>query len=110
MKLGPYLLSIHFLLSNNFNNSDLFTLACRGSKINGAFVKFLKSKDPNDGSEQALLEELKALNEHLKAHVCVSSTSNNYIAEFMILLISYLAMLYGTRVLMLLEKRLPLLI
>ncbi|XP_023547271.1 uncharacterized protein LOC111806131 isoform X2 [Cucurbita pepo subsp. pepo] len=39
-----------------------------GSKINGAFVKFLKSKDPNDGSEQALLEELKALNEHLKAH------------------------------------------
>ncbi|XP_022985936.1 uncharacterized protein LOC111483829 isoform X1 [Cucurbita maxima] len=39
-----------------------------GSKINGAFVKFLKSKDPSDGSEQALLEELKALNEHLKAH------------------------------------------
>jgi len=39
-----------------------------GSKIFGAFVKFLKSKDPNDGSEQALLDELKALDEHLKAH------------------------------------------
>lgn len=37
----------------------------------GAFVKFLLSKDPNDGSEQAFLEELKALNEHLKAHVCM---------------------------------------
>lgn len=34
-------------------------------------MKFLKSKDPNDGSEQALHDELKALDEHLKAHVCV---------------------------------------
>lgn len=41
---------------------------CRGSKIFPSFVKFLKSKDPNDGSEQALLDELKALDEHLKAH------------------------------------------
>ncbi|XP_057732454.1 glutathione S-transferase DHAR2-like [Arachis stenosperma] len=39
-----------------------------GSKIFGAFVKFLKSKDPNDGSEQALLAELKDLDEHLKNH------------------------------------------
>jgi len=39
-----------------------------GSKIFGSFVTFLKSKDPNDGSEEALLNELKALNEHLKAH------------------------------------------
>lgn len=31
----------------------------------------MKSKDPSDGSEQALLDELKALEEHLKAHVCV---------------------------------------
>ncbi|CDP00026.1 unnamed protein product [Coffea canephora] len=38
------------------------------SKIFPAFVKFLKSKDPNDGTEQALVEELKALDEHLKAH------------------------------------------
>lgn len=28
----------------------------------------MKSKDPNDGTEQALLEELKALDDHLKAH------------------------------------------
>ncbi|CAN6565666.1 unnamed protein product [Malus baccata var. baccata] len=39
-----------------------------GSKIFGSFVTFLKSKDPNDGSEQALLTELKAFDEHLKAH------------------------------------------
>ncbi|KAL8533385.1 hypothetical protein ACS0TY_009681 [Phlomoides rotata] len=37
-----------------------------GSKILPCFVKFLKSKDPTDGSEQALLDELKALDEHLK--------------------------------------------
>ncbi|KAJ6429078.1 hypothetical protein OIU84_020671 [Salix udensis] len=42
--------------------------ASMGSKIFPSFVKFLKSKDPNDGTEQALLEELKALDEHLKAH------------------------------------------
>lgn len=36
------------------------------------FLKFLKSKDPNDGSEQALLDELKALNEHLKNKVWTS--------------------------------------
>ncbi|KAG9453855.1 hypothetical protein H6P81_006759 [Aristolochia fimbriata] len=39
-----------------------------GSKIFPSFVKFLKSKDPADGSEQALLDELKALDDHLKAH------------------------------------------
>ncbi|MBA0575575.1 hypothetical protein Goshw_008436 [Gossypium schwendimanii] len=39
-----------------------------GSNIFGTFVTFLKSKDANDGSEQALLNELKALDEHLKAH------------------------------------------
>ncbi|XP_051116172.1 glutathione S-transferase DHAR1, mitochondrial-like [Andrographis paniculata] len=38
-----------------------------GSKIFPSFVTFLKSKDPADGSEQALLVELKALDEHLKA-------------------------------------------
>ncbi|XP_022747081.1 glutathione S-transferase DHAR2-like [Durio zibethinus] len=37
-----------------------------GSKIFGTFVTLLKSKDANDGSEQALLDELKALDEHLK--------------------------------------------
>ncbi|CAL4903201.1 unnamed protein product [Urochloa decumbens] len=39
-----------------------------GSKIFPAFVKFLKSKDASDGSEKALLDELQALDEHLKAH------------------------------------------
>ncbi|KAL7228819.1 hypothetical protein ACSBR2_007495 [Camellia fascicularis] len=43
-----------------------------GSKIFPSFVKFLKSKDPNDGSEQALLDELKALDEHLQAHLLFS--------------------------------------
>lgn len=38
-----------------------------GSKIFSSFFKFLMSKDPNDGSEQVLLDELKALDEHLKA-------------------------------------------
>ncbi|KAJ7975874.1 Glutathione S-transferase [Quillaja saponaria] len=39
-----------------------------GSKIFSSFVSFLKSKDPKDGTEQALLNELKALDEHLKEH------------------------------------------
>lgn len=37
-----------------------------GSKIFSTFIGFLKSKDPNDGTEQALLNELRALDEHLK--------------------------------------------
>lgn len=44
-----------------------------GSKIFSAFVNFLTSKDPNDGTEQALLDELKALDDHLKSqgpYVC----------------------------------------
>lgn len=43
-----------------------------GSKIFPSFVKFLKSKDSSDGSEQALLDELKALDEHLKTKVWTS--------------------------------------
>ncbi|OVA03551.1 Glutathione S-transferase [Macleaya cordata] len=39
-----------------------------GSKIFGSFVQFLKSKDASDGTEQTLLAELSALEEHLKAH------------------------------------------
>lgn len=49
--------------------SNFFYIHSRGSKIFPSFVKFLKSKDPNDGSEQTLLDELRALDEHLKAHV-----------------------------------------
>ncbi|XP_047967736.1 glutathione S-transferase DHAR2-like isoform X1 [Salvia hispanica] len=40
-----------------------------GSKIFPTFVKFLLSKDASDGTEQALLDELKALDEHLKTKV-----------------------------------------
>ncbi|KAJ0983953.1 hypothetical protein J5N97_002309 [Dioscorea zingiberensis] len=39
-----------------------------GSKIFPSFVKFLKSNDPSDGSEQALVDELRVLDEHLKEH------------------------------------------
>lgn len=39
-----------------------------GSKIFSTFIGFLKSHDPNDGTEQALLIELRALDEHLKAN------------------------------------------
>ncbi|KAI3934083.1 hypothetical protein MKW92_029801 [Papaver armeniacum] len=40
-----------------------------GSKLFGSFVTFLKSKDASDDSEQALVSELSALEDHLKAHV-----------------------------------------
>jgi hypothetical protein len=57
----------------------------RGSKIFPSFVKFLKSKDPNDGTEQALLEELKALDGHLKVHVCINLKQRLIFEEFMVL-------------------------
>ncbi|XP_009128089.1 glutathione S-transferase DHAR2 [Brassica rapa] len=37
-----------------------------GSKIFGSFVTFLTSKDPSDGSDKALLNELESLENHLK--------------------------------------------
>lgn len=37
-----------------------------GSKIFSTFIGFLKSNDPNDGTEQALLNELTSFNDHLK--------------------------------------------
>lgn len=39
-----------------------------GSKIFGAFVTFLTSKDPNAGSDKALVNELETLENHLKSH------------------------------------------
>nr|AZL93848.1 dehydroascorbate reductase 1 [Ceanothus thyrsiflorus] len=59
------------ILEEKFPETALVTpseFSSVGSKIFGTFVTFLKSKDPTDGSEQALLTELKALDEHLKAH------------------------------------------
>ncbi|KAI3859364.1 hypothetical protein MKX03_010849 [Papaver bracteatum] len=41
----------------------------------GYFVTFLMSKDDSDGSEQALITELSALEEHLKAHLLLSRES-----------------------------------
>ncbi|KAH7300092.1 hypothetical protein KP509_24G044800 [Ceratopteris richardii] len=37
-----------------------------GSELLPSFVKFLRSKDRSDGTEEALLAELKSLNDHLK--------------------------------------------
>ncbi|XP_070058163.1 glutathione S-transferase DHAR2-like [Nicotiana tomentosiformis] len=59
------------LLEEKYPNPSLSTppeFASVGSKIFPSFVSFLKSKDASDGTEQALLDELKALEEHLKAH------------------------------------------
>ncbi|CAH2036798.1 unnamed protein product [Thlaspi arvense] len=39
-----------------------------GSKIFSTFGSFVKSKDRNDGTEKALLDELEALEKHLKTH------------------------------------------
>ncbi|XP_027077559.2 glutathione S-transferase DHAR3, chloroplastic-like [Coffea arabica] len=40
--------------------------ASAGSKIFSKFIGFLKSKDPSDGTEKALLDELSAFNDYLK--------------------------------------------
>ncbi|KAL4189071.1 hypothetical protein AMTRI_Chr08g205140 [Amborella trichopoda] len=59
------------LLEEKYPDPSLATppeYASVGSKIFPSFVKFLKSKDPSDSSEQALLDELRALDDHLKAH------------------------------------------
>ncbi|KAJ6926467.1 hypothetical protein NC651_010781 [Populus alba x Populus x berolinensis] len=40
------------------------------SKIFSTFIVSLKSKDPNDGTEQALLNELSAFNDHIKGGFC----------------------------------------
>jgi hypothetical protein len=63
-------------LSYHFFNHVLFvydafgwTYDNRGSKIFSTFIAFLKSKDATDGTEKALVDELEALDAHLKAHV-----------------------------------------
>lgn len=48
----------------------------RGSKIFPAFVTFLISKDPNDGSEQALVDELTSLDKHLKDNTVCNHYAN----------------------------------
>ncbi|XP_020207160.1 glutathione S-transferase DHAR2 [Cajanus cajan] len=59
------------ILEEKYPQPSLLTppeFASVGSKIFGSFVSFLKSKDSNDGTEQALVSELSALDDHLKAH------------------------------------------
>ncbi|MQM13648.1 hypothetical protein Taro_046572 [Colocasia esculenta] len=59
------------LLEEKYPEPSLATppeLASVGSKLFPSFVKFLKSKDSSDGSEQALVDELRALDSHLKDH------------------------------------------
>ncbi|XP_021770974.1 glutathione S-transferase DHAR3, chloroplastic-like [Chenopodium quinoa] len=56
-------------LEENFPNPPLATppeKSSVGSKIFPAFVGFLKSKDPSDGKEQELLNELSSFNDYLK--------------------------------------------
>ncbi|XP_077241089.1 putative glutathione S-transferase DHAR2, chloroplastic isoform X2 [Tasmannia lanceolata] len=46
-----------------------------GSKIFPTFIGFLKSKDPNDGTEQALLNELSSFNDYIKENSIFSKDS-----------------------------------
>lgn len=39
-----------------------------GSKIFSTFIGFLKSKDPHDGTEEALLSELKSFDDYIKVN------------------------------------------
>ncbi|RRT41836.1 hypothetical protein B296_00044538, partial [Ensete ventricosum] len=62
---------ITVIIEEKYPNPSLVTppeYATVGSKIFSSFVKFLRSKDPSDGSEQALVDELHALEDHLKDH------------------------------------------
>nr|XP_043613119.1 glutathione S-transferase DHAR2-like [Erigeron canadensis] len=59
------------LLEEKYPHPPLSTpaeLSSVGLEIFDKFVAFLKSKDAKDGTEHALLDELKALDEHLKNH------------------------------------------
>ncbi|CAN1257682.1 Glutathione S-transferase DHAR2 [Linum perenne] len=59
------------ILEEKYPEPSLVTppeFASVGSKIFMSFINFLKSKDSSDGTEQALVEQLKALDDHLKAH------------------------------------------
>ncbi|KAK8994936.1 hypothetical protein V6N11_046003 [Hibiscus sabdariffa] len=51
---------------NCFVKSDVLQCLLCGSKIFSTFIGFLKSKDPSDGTEQALLNELSSFNDYIK--------------------------------------------
>lgn len=65
MHLQVSCLSVCSLVSSNYS----YFCFCSGSKIFSTFIGFLKSKDPNDGTEEALLNELTAFNDYLKENV-----------------------------------------
>ncbi|KAG4191216.1 hypothetical protein ERO13_A07G078600v2 [Gossypium hirsutum] len=46
-----------------------------GSKIFSTFIGFLKSKDPSDGTEQALLDELSSFNDYIKENISAADLS-----------------------------------
>ncbi|KAL6223544.1 hypothetical protein ACLB2K_006929 [Fragaria x ananassa] len=57
------------ILEDKYPESPLTTppdKASVGSKIFSTFIGFLKSKDPKDGTEQALINELSTFNDYLK--------------------------------------------
>lgn len=56
---------------------ELSVFSCSGSKIFSTFIGFLKSKDPSDGTEQALLDELSSFNDYIKENVRPLSGSLN---------------------------------
>ncbi|PWA96549.1 glutathione S-transferase DHAR2 [Artemisia annua] len=59
------------LIEDKYPKPSLHTppkLASVGSEIYGKFASFLKSKNATDGTEKALLDELKALDKHIKNH------------------------------------------
>ncbi|XP_057497064.1 probable glutathione S-transferase DHAR2, chloroplastic isoform X2 [Actinidia eriantha] len=65
-------------LEEKFPNPPLVTPpeeASVGSKIFSAFIGFLRSKDPSDGTEQALLNELGNFNAYLKENTIFSMDS-----------------------------------
>ncbi|KAL8142107.1 hypothetical protein V2J09_015139 [Rumex salicifolius] len=73
MKLGENWVADSDVLTSyieeNYPNPPLATppeKATAGSKIFSTFIGFLKSKDPNDGTEQALLNELSSFNDYIK--------------------------------------------
>ncbi|KAH9612302.1 hypothetical protein KSS87_008801 [Heliosperma pusillum] len=53
-------------LASTPEKSTAYTLVPPGSKVFPAFVGFLKSKEPSDGKEQELLNELNSFNDYLK--------------------------------------------
>ncbi|KAL9998464.1 putative glutathione transferase [Helianthus debilis subsp. tardiflorus] len=59
-------------VEEKFTNPSLVTppeKASVGSNIFSTYIGFLRSKDANDGTEQALLNELSAFNDYIKENV-----------------------------------------